>query len=63
MEEIKQKIMHDLNSGISAVEQSLEIILEHSTSNVALSEKMLPLCFEKMKEVSSNWEKIKEYLK
>lgn len=62
MQEVDDKMIHDMNSGISAIEQSLEIIFDNK-DNAELTEKMLPLCIEKIKEVNASWNKIKKHLK
>ncbi len=57
----KSQLVHDLNSNLSALEQSLSILC--SLALTSPSAELLPLCHEKMQIVLKDWKDIKEYLK
>lgn len=55
-----RKIIHDLNSGLSTVAQSLDILC--SDEDAVLAQELHPLCKQKMEEIINNWELLKQHL-
>ena len=56
----KSKLIHDINSAISAVSQAVDLINENWKDNPELVEKMLPLTRNKLIELREDWSLIKE---
>jgi len=57
------KLIHDLNSGLSTIQQSLAILSNASNEKDIPTSKMMPLLLNKIEEVITNWGKVKEILK
>jgi hypothetical protein len=56
----QSKLIHDINSAISAVSQAVDLVSENWKSNPELVEKMLPLTQDKLKELLEDWNLLKE---
>lgn len=54
------KLIHDINSAISAITQAVDLVSENWQSNPELVEKMLPLTQNKLKDLLEDWNLIKE---
>ena len=54
----KSKLFHDMNSSLTSLEQALILIAENKTDQ-ELIDQVLPLSREKMAEILSLWEEIK----
>lgn len=60
----QSKIVHDINSSISSVSQSIDLLIENWKDNPELVEKMLPLTKEKMAQLKEDWKNLKsDFLK
>lgn len=57
------KLIHDINSAVSAVSQAVDLISDNWKENPELVEKMLPLTKEKLSELDSDWQEIKNIIK
>jgi len=57
------KLIHDINSAVSAVSQAVDLISDNWKENPELVEQMLPLTKTKLEELSSDWLDIKEIIK
>ncbi len=57
---LKNKLVHDFNSGLSALDQSFAIL--NSMPQVGMNAELLPLCQQKVKELLNNWKELKSYL-
>ncbi len=55
----RSKLVHDMNSSLTSLEQALLLIQENKTDQELLSQ-ILPLSCEKMVEILSLWEEIKK---
>ncbi len=61
--EDQSKVIHDINSGLSAISQSLSLINDNWKTNPEIVEKILPLVLEKAKSLESDWEVAKNIIK
>jgi len=59
----KSKLIHDMNSSISAIAQSLALVNDNWKSNPDLVEKILPLLLEKATSLEETWGSVKEIIK
>jgi hypothetical protein len=57
------KLIHDINSAVSAVSQAVDLISDNWKDNPELVEKMLPLTREKLTDLNSDWQDIKSIIK
>lgn len=59
----QNKIIHDMNSSISAISQSLSLINDNWKTNPEIVEKILPLILEKSVFLEEQWELAKNIIK
>ena len=60
METKISKYIHDINSSISALDQSLELANDNFDSDKILSKKILELANTKVDELLASWEQLKQ---
>lgn len=58
----KSKI-HNINSNLMAIEQSLEMIQKHWKSNPALIDEVIPMAMIRIKELIHTWEELKHEIR
>ncbi len=63
MEKSKEKLIHDLNSAISTLSQSLQLLAENYDKEPELVSKMIPLCVDKSLKIQNDWLTFKELSK
>ncbi|MCO4795480.1 MAG: hypothetical protein KC493_17295 [Bacteriovoracaceae bacterium] len=56
------KLIHDINSGLSSVNQALELLKDDS-GNTELVDQLTPLSLEKIGQVIKDWEELKNQIK
>lgn len=60
--ENESKIIHDMNSSISAIVQSLSLINDNWKTNPEIVEKILPLVLEKSSVLEEKWQEAKNII-
>ena len=56
----QSKLVHDINSAISAITQAVDLVSENWQSNPELVEQMLPLTQNKLKDLLEDWNLLKD---
>ena len=59
----ENKVIHDINAGLSAICQALELIKDNWKSNPDIVEKILPLVIQKSNALEGDWEIAKNIIK
>ncbi|WP_372655641.1 hypothetical protein [Halobacteriovorax sp.] len=59
----QNKVIHDINSSISAISQSLSLINDNWKNNPEIVEKILPLVLEKAVSLEEQWNQAKNIIK
>ncbi len=59
----QNKVIHDINSSISAISQSISLISDNWKNNPEIVEKILPLVLEKTESLEEQWEQAKNIIK
>lgn len=63
MTKTKDKLIHDLNSAISTLEQSLQLLCQNYDKDLNLTGRMLPLCADKIVDIKNDWHEVKKIIK
>ena len=58
-----QKLIHDMNSGLGALNQALELMCEEGKTDAKLVEQIAPLSFKKIQSLMEIWEQLRPQLK
>ena len=55
-----KEAIHAINSSIMALNQVWEIMLHQGKEDAGMREEIIPLAYEKMKELDRHWQELKE---
>lgn len=58
----QSKLIHDINSGLSSISQAIELI-NSDQANTELLSQVSPLALEKITQVLSDWEELKDQIR
>jgi len=59
----EKKVIHDINAGLSAISQALELIKDNWKTNPDIVEKILPLVIQKSQALENDWKVAKDIIK
>lgn len=58
----KDKMIHDMNSGLGSLLQALELLVEEGKENQELVDQIAPLSLKKINSLKDIWEQLKPHL-
>jgi len=61
-ERLKNRLIHDVNSSISSLQQAIEVMTNNGEVNQELFKTVMPLTREKVHQLARQWEEIKTFL-